>query len=317
MQFGTIAAKFVLSYCEPYFYLISFILLTLENKDLNLLFVQANLYIKEFEKWCYCNYLSLAPSKTRFMLFSRPKDVPKLYLMNEQIIRVHEQGKEQSFKLVGVNIDDSLNWHHHVEHVRKKVNTALGMMRRSKRVIPPAIKKMIYNSLIQSHLSYCQVIWCNTKSKILDPLIKAQKRALRIVNNEHWLKHCDPLFASMDCIKLTDQYKISCGKLVVKFLQKTLPPGLQSCFHEKSQVRSTRMSVNNRILTQQSTNDAAVQRMPKYSIAQIWNKCVPKSIKDFPEASFNLAYKNHFIQEYSGFKCTKLNCYSCESRYIR
>lgn len=36
--------------------------------------------------------------------------------------------------------------------------------------------------------------------------------------------------------------------------------------------------------------------MPKYSIAQIWNKYVPKTFKDLQEASFNLAYKNHFIQ---------------------
>ena len=291
--------------------------LTLENKDINILFYEANIYLQQFEKWCYCNYLSLAPSKTRFMLFSKPKNVPKLYLMNEQIIRVHEQGQEKSFKLVGVHIDDSLKWHHHVEHIKQKINAALGMMRRSKRVIPQAIKKMIYNSLIQSHLGYCQVIWCNAKKKVLDPLIKAQKRALRIVNNEHWLKHCDPLFASMDSLKLTDQYKVSCGKLVVKYLQKTLPPGLFDCFHEKTQVRSTRMSENNRILIQQKTKDPTVHRMPKYSIAQVWNKYVPKSFKDLQEASFNLAYKSHFIQEYSDFKCTIPNCYSCESRFIR
>ena len=291
--------------------------LTLENKDIDILFYEANFYLQQFEKWCYCNYLSLAPSKTRFMLFSKPKNVPKLYLMKEQIIRVHEQGQEKSFKLVGVKIDDSLNWHHHVEHIKQKINTALGMMRRSKRVIPPAIKKMIYNSLIQSHLGYCQAIWCNAKKKVLDPLIKAQKRALRIVNNEHWLKHCDPLFAAMNSLKLTDQYKISCGKLVLKYLQKTLPPGLMDCFHKKRQVRSTRMSENNQILTQQKTKDPVIQRMPKYSIAQIWNKYVPKTFKDLQEASFNLAYKNHFIQEYSDFKCTIPNCYSCESRYIR
>ena len=250
------------------------------------------------------------------MLFSKLKNVPKLYLMNEQIIRVHEQGHEKSFKLVGVKIDDSLNWHHHIDFVRQKVNAALGMMRRSKRVIPTAIKKMIYNSLIQSHLSYCQVIWCNAKRKVLDPLIKAQKRALRIVNNEHWLKHCDPLFASMDCLKLTDQYKVSCAKLVVKFFQDTLPPGLKDCFHEKIPVRSTRMT-ENRILTQQNTKDTNVQRMPKYNIAKIWNESVPNSIKDFQEASFSFAYKNHFIQEYNEFNCAKQNCYSCESRFIR
>ena len=77
------------------------------------------------------------------------------------------------------------------------------------------------------------------------------------------------------------------------------------------------MTDNNRILIQEATKDPTVQRLPKYSIAQIWNKDVPKSIKGFPEASFNLAYKNLFIQEYNDFKCTTPNCYSCESRFIR
>ena len=68
---------------------------------------------------------------------------------------------------------------------------------------------------------------------------------------------------------------------------------------------------------QPKTKDPTVQRMPKYNIAHVWNKLVPKPFKDLPEASFNIAYKNHFIQEYNDFKCTTLNCYSCESRFIR
>ena len=176
---------------------------------------------------------------------------------------------------------------------------------------------MIYNSLIQSHLSYCQVIWCNAKKKILDPLIKAQKRALRIVNSEHWLKHCDPLFASMGCLKLTDQFKVSCGKLVVKYLYDTLPPGLSDCFEEKVQVRTTRLTENNRLLTTPRTNDPNVLKLPKFNIAEIWNKHVPTSIKEFPEACFVESYKSLYMLEYNNFKCSKSNCYSCESRFIR
>ena len=77
------------------------------------------------------------------------------------------------------------------------------------------------------------------------------------------------------------------------------------------------MSDNNRIMVQQNIKDPNVQRMPKFSIAQVWNKHVPKSIKDLPEASFNLAYKNHFLNEYVSLNCNIPNCYSCESRFIR
>ena len=252
------------------------------------------------------------------MIFSKPNSVPELRLMNEPIIRVHEGSKqEKSFKLVGVHIDDTVSWHHHIDHIRKKVNTALGMLKRSKNVIPTGVKKMIYNSLIMSHLSYCISIWGNAKSKLLDPLVKAQKRALRVVNNEHWLKHCDPLFAKLESVKLNDLYKITCGKLVVKFLQNSLPPGLTDIFKEKVNMRSTRLTDNNRMLVLQNTNDADVQRLPKYNMAKVWNNSVPRSIKDFPEASFHIAYRSHLTQEYKDFICNKKNCFSCESRFIR
>ena len=82
-------------------------------------------------------------------------------------------------------------------------------MKRSKNIIPPPIKKMIFNSLIQSHLNYAIVIWGSAKGKLLDPLEKAQKRAIRIVNNQHYIKHTDPLFASHDCLKIKDMYKLN------------------------------------------------------------------------------------------------------------
>ena len=194
--------------------------LLLEDSQIDSLFEKANSYLADFEQWCYSNFLSLAPSKTRYILFSKQKVVPDLYLMNQKIIRVHEGGSEKSFKLVGVHIDDSASWHHHIEHVRKKINMTLGMMKRSKNIIPPPIKKMIFNSLIQSHLNYAIVIWGSAKGKLLDPLEKAQKREIRIVNNQHHIKHTNPLFASHDCLKIKDMYKLACGVLGRKVFSK-------------------------------------------------------------------------------------------------
>ena len=285
----------------------------IEDSKISTLFQNANSYLNDFEKWCYANFLSLAPSKTRFMIFSKQNEVPDLYLMNQKIIRVHEGGSEKSFKLVGVHIDDSASWHHHIEHVRKKVNMTLGMMKRSKNIIPPPIKKMIFNSLIQSHLTYCLSVWGSAKTKIIDPLEKAQKRALRLVNDQHHIKHCDPLFASQDCLKLKDQYKLSCGLLAVKYFQQNLPPGLTDCLQEKIHKHSTRISTFRTLDSPNTTND----RMPRHRLVNTWNKQVPDSIKEFPQASFLSAYKNHFMLEYKAFVCNDIDCYSCSTNYLK
>ena len=290
--------------------------LLIEDSKIDSLFERANSYLADFQQWCYSNYLSLAPSKTRYILFSTQKEVPDLHLMNQKIIRVHEGGSEKSFKLVGVHIDDSASWHHHVEHVRKKVNMTLGMMKRSKNIIPPPVKKMIFNSLIQSHINYCISIYGSAKDTILKPLEIAQKRAIRLVNNQHFIKHTDPLFASHDCLKLKDHYKAACGLLAVKYFQQSLPPGLTDCFQEKIHKHNTREATF-KTLEVPNTKNSRVIKMPKHSIANIWNKHVPDSIKDFPEASFLNAYKSHFILAYKDFVCNDANCYSCSTNYYK
>ena len=107
--------------------------LTLSDKSIENLFLRANILLKQFEQWCFCNRLSLAPSKTRFILFSTEENVPELMLMQEPIKRVHDKSPEEtSFKLVGVYLDASLSWKDHTTYIRKKILGILHMMKKVK-----------------------------------------------------------------------------------------------------------------------------------------------------------------------------------------
>ena len=108
--------------------------LAIADKNLDNLFLRANIYLKDFEQWCFVNTLSLAPTKTRYILFSKVEDVPELVLMKEPIIRVHENSPdERSFKLV-VHLDASLSWKYHAEYVRKKILGILHMMKKKQKL---------------------------------------------------------------------------------------------------------------------------------------------------------------------------------------
>ena len=43
------------------------------------------------------------------------------YLDNEVIERIGKNCPAESFKFVGINLDESLSWRHHVNHVRNKI----------------------------------------------------------------------------------------------------------------------------------------------------------------------------------------------------
>ena len=45
--------------------------------------------------------------------------------------------------------------------------------------------KTIYHALVESHLQYCNIIWCNVNETILEPLIKLQDKIISPVPSKY------------------------------------------------------------------------------------------------------------------------------------
>ena len=87
--------------------------------------VKMNESLTKVDSWFKKNKLNLNPGKTRYMIFNCNTDETNLVRINDTFIeRVWEKGKEKSFKLVGIHVDENLKWTHHINHVAKKMNSA-------------------------------------------------------------------------------------------------------------------------------------------------------------------------------------------------
>ena len=76
-----------------------------------------NLALADVNLWFQRNKLNLNPSKTRYMIFNMNTGETKLVKINDEYIqRVHDAGKESSFKLVGIQIDEKLRWTEHINY---------------------------------------------------------------------------------------------------------------------------------------------------------------------------------------------------------
>ena len=67
--------------------------------------------------------------------------------------------------------------------------------------------KILYYSLIHSHLSYGDLVCGNATSSALRQTILLQKRALRLIHNAKYNSHTDPLFRSSRILELADLVK--------------------------------------------------------------------------------------------------------------
>ena len=86
----------------------------------------------------------------------------------------------QSLSFLGVTIDENLNWKAHIKSVSLKISRSVGVLSKIKNIVPDNVLVMIYNSLILSHLSYCNLAWGNSYSGHLMQL-KCCKKGLFVL----------------------------------------------------------------------------------------------------------------------------------------
>ena len=288
----------------------STIILTSDN--IQTLYRKANCELKKIEDWLCANQLSVNVKKTKYLLHSHHnKKVPELFLGGQPIDRVGEKCKDKSHKILGVLIDEGLNYKYHIDSIYKKIQTVLAIIMRSKFILPLKIKMLLYNALIMSRLSYCCTIFGGTNETCIERLNKIQRKALRIVSMSNYNAHCDPIYHKLSTLKFNHVIEINYLKSGYKLLNNKEPYPISSMFHFKKDT-NTRSSGLRRMFVPKCRVDS-IKRFTKYKIPEIWNRATENTKIKLTGKITSLikSYTQWRLAQYSKFICTDKNCYSC------
>ena len=122
--------------------------------------------------------MKLSAEKTEICLFSRgnTNDV-------SLTLKVNLKGKEISYnpnpKVLGLYLDESLNFQNHIKRTEQKANKAVGILRQIKHVEKISTFKLVqlYKSLICPILEYACPVWQIADAKMLE---EVQRKALSL-----------------------------------------------------------------------------------------------------------------------------------------
>lgn len=64
-----------------------------------------------------------------------------------------------SIKLLGVTIDNKLNFSGHINITCKKANQRIGVLMRLKNLVPTVAKLHLFKAMILPYLTYCHLTW--------------------------------------------------------------------------------------------------------------------------------------------------------------
>jgi hypothetical protein len=267
-----------------------------------------NTELDKVATWLSVNKLSLNIKKTKYMVFHTKhkniKDMPKsLVLCDQEIERVN------SFDFLGITIDNNMTWNHHITKISNKISKFCGILNRLKHYLPPHIMRIIYHSMVHSHINYGILAWGYNHKRIF----KIQKRAIRIITKSKYNAHTEPLFKMMDIIRVPDLLLLNSMKFYYKFTKGNIP----SYFYSFNfQTQGDIHNYNTRNIHQLRLN-----RTRLHLTDNCLRNYIPKNINRLPSTliekvhthslqGFSSAVKLYILKGYSAI-CNIQNCYIC------
>ena len=122
------------------------------------------------------------PDKFQVVVFDKRRSnntEVKFIIGSEQIQAV------PSVDILGITIDDKLNFNLHIDKICLKSANQLNALVRLKRFLGNEERKVFINSFFLSNFNYCPLVWILTNAKPVHKIEAFQKRALRFMLNDY------------------------------------------------------------------------------------------------------------------------------------
>ena len=289
---------------------------TISANSLEELFYNANIEIEKLVSWYNANSLLLHPSKTKAIIFKPPRTnlnlnidihgrsyLPVFINMNgpnqcniSKIIPITliPTPDEPSARLLGIFIEDKLNFKDHFKHMHSKVSRAVYSLRIMKHILDKRHLTLLYNSYLKSNLEYGSALFTTASKSTIKPIVTLQKKAVRIICSVNYRDHTDILFKNEKILKFEDLMKFNVCKFMFDYKNKLLPNIFAGTWARNDEIHNYPV----RILSDyyiRNINKPYLKRFPLFSFPVIWNT-LPSHLKEIASRKkFCTDLRSHFI----------------------
>ena len=282
-----------------------------DKYDINEISRDINDELSCVQEWLNINKLSLNVSKTKYMIFHHRQRnidefIPDIRINDSPIERVTD------FNFLGLQIDQHLNWNAHIQKSSNKISRTLGVMNRLKRYLPTKILRVLYNSLILPHLQYGILSWGFKLSR----LSKLQKRAIRVITCSKFNAHTEPLFKSLNLLKLEDMVSFNVLKLYYKLCHGNLPVYVTNLFTRNAPGATHNYDLRpSGIFKTPTVHTCIAERCIRFMLPKIINDADPSVTEKADTHSFQGFTKYLKVTKIHSYAthCLIANCYICQN----
>ena len=225
--------------------------------------------LKAVSKWLACNKLKLNITKCEFLLVGTRNRIQKIdkdltVSVNGELLK-----RVNSTKYLGIVMDEFLDWGAHIRHMKSKIAKCVYLLKRIRTYISQNDALVLYKTLIQCHLDYCDGVWSNTGKGYIEQLSLLQKRALKIVLMVNRRYPTEQLFCQLRIDSVTERLNFRTILFMHKILYGGVPEYISRRFSYRTFHYRTRKSDYSLCIPRVKTNYG--KRRLEYRGAIAWN----------------------------------------------
>ena len=270
--------------------------LIVDATNLNQLVAKIEEIITLAQKWYTSNSMLNNIGKTEILIIDRNN----INMKNIQI-KINDEGKEISLKplsyikVLGILIDDKLNWNKQVNRVKKNALNATRNLHRINHLLPIKHRINLYNSLITPHFDYADVVWGGCGKVNSNKLQIVQNFACKSITGNKKYDSATQSLTKLKFLNLQQRRNIHEATFTHKSLLELNPTTINSQYLQQRPTSNTRFSAEQKLnLPQHRTSK--FQNSPLYRTIKSWNSC-PSHIPTQNTKIFKTTLQKHIIKQ--------------------
>ena len=171
--------------------------------------------LNKIANWTSENRMVLNATKTKSLLVTG-KRLEKKALDKDLKISCNGTEIEQvtSQKLLGVKLDSHLSFTEHIDDLCKMVSQRIAVLKKIKRNLPLAERKLYFNALIKPIMLYGSCAWSTSSEENVKHVSKLHKRAARVILDADTGQRSEVLFRRLDWLPLKDELNSQMSSLI-------------------------------------------------------------------------------------------------------
>ena len=294
----------------------------LEADNLTELIAKANEQIPKVLAWYNSNKLLLHPRKTKVLVFGLPRQLrffsdQDLGLLSEfpVYLNMNNDGEdlqdkitklelvpndnEKSVRHLGIMFDHELTFKFHVKKIYSKISSIIFSLKQMRNILDGKHLQLLYSAYIKSNIEYCCALFVGLPENLIKPIIKLQKKAVRIIAGASRLAHTENIFKSLRILPFDKLIIFNVCKFMFSYKCNAVPEAFMNTWKTKSEIRERNLR-NDEDFHIPFTNKTFLKNLPLFKYPAIWNS-LPTEIKRIKDKKLFLDTLNQNLLDQVNF----------------